>query len=51
MARRISVPPAVLEIVGGILVGPTVFGWVSPSDPIIQLLSGIGLAFLLSTLE
>ncbi len=43
-ARRL--PSVVLEIVGGILIGPSVLGWVRLDLPI-QLLSLLGLAFLL----
>ncbi len=43
-ARRL--PSVVLEIVGGILIGPSVLGWVRVDLPI-QILSLLGLAFLL----
>ena len=43
-ARRL--PSVVLEIVGGILIGPSVLGWVRADLPI-QILSLLGLAFLL----
>jgi Kef-type K+ transport system membrane component KefB len=43
---RVRVPSAVLEIVLGILIGPSVLGWVHP-DLVIQVLALIGLAFLL----
>ena len=43
-ARRL--PSVVLEIVGGIIIGPSVLGWVRVDLPI-QILSLLGLAFLL----
>ncbi|MBA2680760.1 MAG: cation:proton antiporter, partial [Ktedonobacteraceae bacterium] len=43
-ARRL--PSVVLEIVGGILIGPSVLGWVRADVPI-QILALLGLAFLL----
>jgi Kef-type K+ transport system membrane component KefB len=43
-ARRL--PASILEIVAGIIIGPSGFGWVRV-DAAIQLLSLIGLAFLL----
>ena len=43
-ARRL--PSVVLEIVAGILIGPSVLGWVKVDLPI-QILSLLGLAFLL----
>ncbi len=42
----IKVPGVVLEIVAGILVGPSVLGWVELDAPI-EVLSLVGLAFLL----
>jgi Kef-type K+ transport system membrane component KefB len=43
---RVKVPAVVLEIVAGIVVGPSVLGWVEIDQPI-EVLSLIGLAFLL----
>ncbi|HEX2118253.1 MAG TPA: cation:proton antiporter [Acidimicrobiales bacterium] len=43
---RIRVPAVVLEILAGIAVGPSGFGWVDVDVPI-QIVSLIGLAFLL----
>src|SRR3954451_3562052 len=43
---RIRLPSVVLEIVIGIVVGPSVLGWVSV-DSTIQVISTIGLGFLL----
>lgn len=46
LVPALRVPSVVLEIVAGIIVGPSGFGWVSVDVPI-QILSLIGLAFLL----
>jgi Kef-type K+ transport system membrane component KefB len=43
---RIRLPAIVLEIVLGIIVGPSVLGWVKPDVPV-SILALIGLAFLL----
>ena len=43
---RIRLPAIVLEIVLGIVVGPSVLGWVKPDLPV-SILALIGLAFLL----
>jgi Kef-type K+ transport system membrane component KefB len=43
---RIRLPAVVLEIVAGIVVGPSVLGWVHV-DPTIAVISTLGLAFLL----
>jgi Kef-type K+ transport system membrane component KefB len=43
---RVKVPSAVLEIVLGIVIGPSVLGWVEP-DLVIRVLALVGLAFLL----
>ena len=40
----ISVPQVVLFLIGGILVGPEVFGWANPVH--LELLSNVGLGFL-----
>jgi len=45
-APRLRLPAVVLEIVIGILLGPSVLGWVKVDLPV-QILSLIGLAFLL----
>ena len=42
----LRIPAIVLEIVGGIAVGPSGFGWVE-IDPTIEVMATIGLAFLL----
>jgi Kef-type K+ transport system membrane component KefB len=43
---RLRVPAVVLEIIGGIIVGPSVLGWVHIDLPV-QILALFGLAFLL----
>jgi Kef-type K+ transport system membrane component KefB len=43
---KVKVPSAVLEIVLGIVIGPSVLGWVHP-DLVIQVVALVGLAFLL----
>jgi Kef-type K+ transport system membrane component KefB len=45
-APRLRLPSVVLEIVAGIVLGPSVLGWVEVDLPV-QILSLIGLAFLL----
>jgi Kef-type K+ transport system membrane component KefB len=45
-APRLRIPAVVLEIVAGILVGPSVLGWVRVDLPV-QILALFGLAFLL----
>jgi Kef-type K+ transport system membrane component KefB len=45
-APRLRVPAVVLEIVVGIVVGPSGFGWVRADLPV-QIVSTLGLAFLL----
>jgi Kef-type K+ transport system membrane component KefB len=46
LAPRLRIPAIVLEIVAGILVGPSVLGWVHV-DATIEVLATIGLGFLL----
>jgi Kef-type K+ transport system membrane component KefB len=43
---RFRLPAIVLEIVLGIIIGPSVLGWVKPDEPV-SILALIGLAFLL----
>src|SRR5271167_5246041 len=43
---RLRLPAIVLEIILGIVIGPSVLGWVSVDAPV-SILSLIGLAFLL----
>jgi Kef-type K+ transport system membrane component KefB len=45
-APRLRIPAVVLEIVGGIIIGPSGFGWVRADLPV-QILALFGLAFLL----
>ena len=45
-APRLRLPSVVLEIVAGVILGPSVLGWVTVDLPV-QILSLIGLAFLL----
>jgi Kef-type K+ transport system membrane component KefB len=45
-APRLRVPSVVLEIVAGIVLGPSVLGWVRVDLPV-QILALVGLAFLL----
>src|SRR5215218_8125522 len=46
LVPRLRLPAVVLEIVAGIAVGPSGFGWVEVDEPI-EVMSLIGLAFLL----
>jgi Kef-type K+ transport system membrane component KefB len=46
LVPRLRLPAVVLEIVLGIVVGPSVLGWVEVDDPV-AVLSVVGLAFLL----
>jgi Kef-type K+ transport system membrane component KefB len=46
LAPRLRLPSVVFEIVAGIVIGPSVFGWVEV-DQTIEVLSLVGLAFLL----
>ena len=46
LAPRLRLPAVVLEIVAGIVAGPSVLGWVHINEPI-SILSIVGLAFLL----
>ncbi len=46
LVPAIRVPPVVLEIVGGVIVGPTVLGWVH-LDVSVRVTSDLGLGFLL----
>jgi Kef-type K+ transport system membrane component KefB len=46
LAPRLRLPSVVVEIVAGIVIGPSVLGWVHVDQPI-AVLSLIGLAFLL----
>jgi len=46
LVPAVKVPAVVLEILGGILVGPTVLGWVH-LDVAVQVIADLGLGFLL----
>src|ERR687883_1304785 len=46
LAPRLRIPSVVLEIVAGILLGPSVLGWVRVDLPV-RILALVGLAFLL----
>jgi Kef-type K+ transport system membrane component KefB len=46
VAPRLPVPGAVLEVLAGILIGPSVLGWVHPDAPV-RVLSDLGLGMLL----
>ena len=46
LAPRLRVPAAVAELLAGIVLGPSVLGWVE-LDVAVQLMSTIGVAFLL----
>src|ERR671933_1463997 len=46
LVPALRLPAVVLEIVLGIVLGPSVLGWAIADDPV-QLLSLLGLAFLL----
>ncbi len=46
LAPKLRLPSVVVEIVAGIVIGPSVLGWVEP-DLVIQILAVLGLAFLL----
>ena len=45
-APRLRIPAVVLEIIGGIIIGPSVLGWVHVDLPV-SILALFGLAFLL----
>ena len=46
LAPRLRLPSVVLEIVAGIVVGPSVLGWVEVDEPV-AVMSVVGLTFLL----
>jgi Kef-type K+ transport system membrane component KefB len=46
LVPRVRVPGVVIEIVLGIIIGPSVLGWARADEPV-QILSLVGLAFLL----
>ncbi len=46
VARGLRLPDVVGQIVAGCIVGPSVFGWIAPSEPL-EVLSEIGVVLLL----
>lgn len=46
MAAKLNVPPVMGEMLAGILLGPSLLGWVEPTD-VIQMLAEFGLILLL----
>ena len=46
LAPRLRLPAVVVEIVAGIVIGPSVLGWVTIDEPV-RVLATVGLAFLL----
>src|ERR687891_2727020 len=46
LAPRVRLPSVVFEILAGIVIGPSILGWVEV-DQTIEVLSLVGLAFLL----
>ena len=47
LARFRKIPVVVGEILAGILIGPSVLGWVHTADPTLETLAEIGFAFLM----
>jgi Kef-type K+ transport system membrane component KefB/Trk K+ transport system NAD-binding subunit len=47
LARFRRIPVVVGEILAGILIGPSVLGWVHTEEPTLELLAEIGFAFLM----
>ena len=43
---RVRIPSVALELVAGIVIGPSVLGWIEPG-PVVSVLAFIGVAFLL----
>lgn len=46
IASRINIPPVVGELLAGIVLGPSLFGWIQP-DEVLNLLAQIGIILLL----
>jgi len=46
LAARVGIPPVIGELAAGVLLGPSLFGWVEPST-VIRLLAEIGIILLL----
>ncbi len=47
LSRWRSVPIVVGEILAGILIGPSLLGWIRPDEPTLEILAEIGFAFLM----
>jgi len=47
LAERVGVPPVVGEILAGILIGPSLLGWVGAGDQVLRTLGEIGVILLL----
>lgn len=47
MAQRLGQPAVLGELVGGVLAGPSVLGWVDPNHEAMQLLAELGVLILL----
>jgi Kef-type K+ transport system membrane component KefB len=45
--RKLRVPIVVGEILAGIIIGPSIFGWVQPHVPVLDLLAEFGFVFLM----
>jgi Kef-type K+ transport system membrane component KefB len=43
---RVRIPSVALELVAGIVIGPSVLGWIEPG-PVVSVMASIGVAFLL----
>jgi len=46
IASRINIPPVVGELLAGVVLGPSLFGWIEP-DKVLSLLAQIGIILLL----
>ena len=47
LAQKVGQPAVLGELIGGVLVGPSVLGWVDPHHQTLQLLSELGVLILL----
>ncbi len=47
LAQRVGQPAVLGELIGGILIGPSVLGWIDPHFETLQLLSELGVLILL----
>jgi Kef-type K+ transport system membrane component KefB len=47
LAERIGIPPVIGEIAAGILIGPSLLGWVGADDQVLRTLGEIGVILLL----